>query len=143
MNPENKCAFLYSQNLDTNISIDEMIEIQKKLQKFLSEKDKALNYDTASFKDRIDNLTVQWRNMSLEFAELLERLPFKEWRSYDAEALKDFVSEEQRLETFYELIDIFHFFLNMCLCLKIDGPTFRRLFVTKNKENIERQKRGY
>ena len=76
-------------------------------------------------------------------AELLERLPYKEWRAYSPEQLADYISEEHKLETFYEFVDVFHFFLNVGLLLGIDGPTFKRLYYTKNAENFERQNRGY
>jgi len=81
--------------------------------------------------------------MTLEFAELLERLPFKEWKTYPEERLLGFKDEEDMLETYYEYIDMFHFFMNIGLALGIDGETFEKLYVTKNQENFDRQARGY
>lgn len=142
LNPENKCSHLMNQPAPA-ITIEDMFTMQLQLQNFLAAKGKALNYETATFKQKVDNLSVQWRNMTLEFAELLERLPFKEWKTYSPEALENFSDEDLKLEVLYEYIDMFHFFLNMGLCLGIDGETFKKLYYTKNKENFDRQNRGY
>lgn len=144
LNPENKCSHLYNQDVPKleNPVVD-MFNMQASLQKHLAEKGRAVDYDNASYKEKIDDISVQWRNMTLEFAELLERLPFKEWKTYPEETLKGFKDEEDKLETYYEYIDMFHFFMNMGLALGIDGETFERLYTTKNAENFDRQKRGY
>lgn len=144
MNPENKCAHLYSQPVDlSKITIEEMFAMQRSLQDHLAVKGKALDYGSADFKSRVDDVTRQWRNINLEMAELIERLPFKEWKTYTDEQKAGFISEEQRLEVLYEYIDVFHFFMNVGLALGVDGETFKRLYATKNKENFDRQARGY
>lgn len=144
LNPENKCSHLYKQDVPKleNPVVD-MFNMQASLQRHLAEKGRAVDYDTASFKEKIDDISVQWRNMTLEFSELLERLPFKEWKTYPEDRLSGFKDEEDMLETYYEYIDIFHFFMNIGLALGIDGETFERLYTTKNAENFDRQKRGY
>lgn len=144
LNPENKCAHLFAREVDTDaVSIEVMFEMQASLQKNLAAKGRALDYPNASFQDRVKDITTQWRNMNLEMAELLERLPYKEWKTYSDEQKAGFTSEEQRLEVLYEYIDVFHFFMNVGLALGVDGETFRRLYATKNQENFERQARGY
>lgn len=143
MNPENKCSHLYNSPLDKLPNLEEMFEMQLNLQYHLAKKGKGIDYDQATFKEKVDQITKEWRNISLEFAELLERLPFKEWKTYTPEELAGFQTEEEKLETWYEYIDIFHFFMNIGLLLGIDGPTFKKLYATKNKENFDRQKRGY
>lgn len=144
MNPENKCAHLFNQPVDlSKMTIEEMFKMQRSLQDHLAERGKALNYGTASFQERVDDVTRQWRNINLEMAELIERLPFKEWKSYSPEQRAGFASEEQRLEVLYEYIDVFHFFMNVGLALGVDGETFKKLYATKNKENFDRQARGY
>lgn len=144
LNPENKCSHLFDQEVDlTSLTIDDMFKMQKHLQDSLAKKGRALNYDTATFAEKVRDITTQWRNMNLEMAELLERLPYKEWKTYTDEQKQGFSSNEQRLEVLYEYIDVFHFFMNVGLALGIDGETFRRLYGTKNKENFDRQARGY
>ena len=143
MNPQNKCAQLFSQPIKHLPTIEEMFDLQKQLQAYVAARGKGLNYDSATFKEKVDQLTKEWRNLTCEFSELLERLPFKEWKTYTQEQLMGFESEEQKLETWYEYIDMFHFFMNIGLLLGIDGETFKKLYTTKNQENFDRQNRGY
>jgi hypothetical protein len=142
LNPENKCSHLLNEEAQLP-SIEEMFNMQLNLQKFLSARGKSICYETASFKERVDAITTQWRNITLEFAELLERLPFKEWKNYSPEQLENFLNEEEKLEVLFEYIDMWHFFMNIGLLLKIDGETFKKLYYLKNKENFDRQNRGY
>lgn len=144
LNPENKCSHLFNQDVAklSNPVVD-MFNMQASLQKHLSKKGRAVDYDSASFKERVADITVQWRNLNLEAAELLERLPYKEWKTYPENSLDGFKSEEEKLEVYYEYIDMFHFFMNIGLALGIDGETFEKLYTTKNKENFDRQARGY
>lgn len=139
-----KCSHLFkTQGVDTDIDISDMFSLQAALQTALAAKGKAVDPASASFKDKVDDITRQWRNMNMEMAELLERLPFKEWKTYSEEEKAGKLSPEEKLEIWYEYIDVFHFFLNIGLQLGIDGPMFKKLFVTKNMENLERLKKGY
>ena len=144
LNPENKCSSLFKEDVPklSNPIVD-MFKMQASLQRHLAEKGRALDYDNATFKQRVDDISKQWRNMNLEMSELLERLPYKEWKTYPLESLEGFKNDEDKLETFYEYIDVFHFFMNVGLALGIDGDTFEKLYITKNKENFDRQARGY
>lgn len=142
INPENKCADLFEE-MQVEKPLHEMFKMQLELQRNLFKRGKGLDYDNATFKERVDQMSKEWRNISLEFAEMLERLPFKEWKTYDDKTLAGFTSDEQELETKYEYIDMFHFFLNIGLLLGIDADEFVSLYLTKNKENFDRQKRGY
>jgi dimeric dUTPase (all-alpha-NTP-PPase superfamily) len=143
LNPENKCADLFKDVAKLTDPVVDMFNMQASLQRHLSEKGRALDYDSATFKQKVDDISRQWRNMNLEMSELLERLPYKEWKTYPDEALQGFRSQEDMLETYYEYIDVFHFFMNVGLALGIDGDTFEKLYITKNKENFDRQARGY
>lgn len=145
VNPTNKCAQLYDQvvsKLD-NPLVD-IFNMQLSLQKKLASMGKGIDYENAAPEECIKDLTVQFRNLTLEFAELLERLPFKEWKTYTPEQLDvNNYSKEDRLEIVYEYCDMFHFFINIGLALGLDGNDLEHLYVTKNKENFDRQKRGY
>lgn len=144
INPQNKCANLFDTEVaPLNNALKEIFDMQASLQKSLAERGRGLDYKTAPFNERVDDITKQWRNLTLEFAELLERLPFKEWKTYDPEAKTGFKDREQMLETWYEYADMLHFFVNIGLALGIDGNVLEKLYVTKNAENFNRQKRGY
>lgn len=147
MNPENKCSHLFKDYISATDklknSLTEVFEMQLSLQKHLASKGRGVDYTQSSFKVNVDDISVQWRNLTLEFAELLERLPFKEWKTYTGEQKSGVMTEEQQLEIWYEYADMFHFFMNIGLALGINGEILERLYVTKNKENFDRQKRGY
>lgn len=143
MNPENKCADLPIEKESEAITIEEMFQLQEKLQGFLAEKGKGPDFSKLDFTEKVKLMIYHKAMVDLEFAELLERLPYKQWRSYSEQEKAGFVSEEQKMETFYEFIDMFHFFLNIGLLLGIDGKTFKQLYYAKNKENFNRQIRGY
>ena len=144
MDSNNKCAHLFNENIKKldNPLVD-MFNMQRSLQKKLAETGRAIDYDTASFKDRIDDISDQWRNMNMEMTELLERLPWKRWKTYSTEQLAGFVSEEQKMETYFEAVDVLHFYMNICLALGIDGEMLEKLYISKNAENFARQARGY
>lgn len=143
-NPQNKCSHLFDTNVDKLQSpLAEIFKMQLSLQKKLASTGRGVDYEAADYKTRVDDITKQWRNLTLEFAELLERMPFKEWKTYSPEQLADFKDREQMLETWYEYADMLHFFVNIGLALGIDGDTLEKLYVTKNAENFDRQKRGY
>jgi dimeric dUTPase (all-alpha-NTP-PPase superfamily) len=147
INPENKCSHLYENFKDEDklqSPLRDIFNMQLSLQKKLAATGRGVDYENADFMTNIKDISIQWRNLSLEFAELLERLPYKEWKTYAPEKLTpEGYSEEQTLETLYEYADMFHFFINIGLALGVDGDALERLYVTKNKENFDRQKRGY
>jgi dimeric dUTPase (all-alpha-NTP-PPase superfamily) len=144
VNPENSCASLFTSDVPKlNDPLVDMFNIQMKLQKHLAARGRGVDYEMAPYMECINDITVQWRNLTLEFAELLERLPFKEWKTYSPEQKAGAMTDEEHLELLYEYADMFHFFMNIGLALGVDGQLLEKLYVTKNKENIDRQKRGY
>jgi dimeric dUTPase (all-alpha-NTP-PPase superfamily) len=150
INPENKCSHLLDTiKIPKEITagqlsdVRRMFDMQLELQKFLSAKGRALNPETATYKQRIENITVQWRNLTTEFSELIERCPYKEWKTYPENVLNGDIPDEDRLEILFEYIDMFHFFMNIGLMLGVNGELFAKLYYVKNKENFDRQQRGY
>lgn len=146
INTQNKCSQLFF-NKDVEKLKEPLVEIfkmQLSLQQKLSESGKGVDYNSADFKERVSDISVQWRNLTLEFSELLERLPYKEWKTYTKDQLKEpLPGTDESLEIWYEYVDMFHFFINIGLALGINGSTLEHLYVTKNAENFDRQKRGY
>lgn len=69
-----------------------------------------------------------------EVGEALRTTPWKPWKKeqeLDRESLKD------------ELVDVMHFFVNLCLAAGMSATELYRRFEGKNKENHERQDGGY
>ena len=142
MNPENKCAQLMSQD-SKELTLKEMFDMQLSLQKNMFARGKGIDYVNGTFKEKVDNITIQFRNLLLEFAEMEENLPFKEWKTYSPEQLAGWISEEHMLETKFEYVDMWHFFMNIGLLIGITPEEFSKMYYLKNKENFDRQERGY
>jgi dimeric dUTPase (all-alpha-NTP-PPase superfamily) len=74
-----------------------------------------------------------------ESVELLEELPFKHW--------KDYSNFKVNLpEVKYEVIDLLHFWLDICLVWGITGKEVMQYYISKNIQNFQRQedpKLGY
>lgn len=71
---------------------------------------------------------------------------WKTWKKSHKESdVKKFseMSERDLLELKYELVDIQHFLFNLMIAVGITPDELFNLYFAKNKENRERQKRGY
>ncbi len=77
--------------------------------------------------------------MLSEMAELIAEVNFKWWKNpkeIDYNNVKD------------ELVDVFHFFMSMCLKVGMDADELLKRYISKNEENFKRQqglseKEGY
>lgn len=77
--------------------------------------------------------------MISELAELLDEVNFKWWKN-PQEVKREAVKEE--------LTDVLHFFVSMCLKFDISAEELYQAYLSKNKENFDRQdglsaKKGY
>jgi hypothetical protein len=71
---------------------------------------------------------------------------WKPWKSKHKEAMArpfDALSSDELKELRYEWIDKLHFILNEAIALDITPEMIVNYYTAKNKENRERQKRGY
>lgn len=74
-----------------------------------------------------------------ELAEVMDEVNFKWWKNkkpINGDNLKD------------EIVDVFHFFVSMCLTAGMDAEELFRRYIAKNEENFNRQhgtsaKEGY
>ena len=97
---------------------------------------KFCQFDNLSYDDK-----VKWTKefilcIQQELAELTEQLPWKHWKDYS-----EYKVNETELK--YEIIDILHFFLSLCLVWGMDAEEIFRYYFSKNKQNFERQEKGY
>ena len=71
---------------------------------------------------------------------------WKHWKDSHAGipnmTLKD-LTERDLKEAKMEAIDVWHFVMNVFLCLGIDSKDLCNFYFAKNKENIDRKARGY
>jgi len=138
INPDNKCSHLYKQFPEVKNPLKTIFELQEKLQNQFGHDFNKMNY-----KERIEYIGKSWRNLCIEFGELMQRLPYKEWKKYKDQQISWPPEKEELKEIQFEWIDASHFLINICLALGIRWEEFRDIYLSKNKENFERQKRGY
>lgn len=107
----------------------------------------------------IDFLLDQKLAIDDEFRELIEAVHgmsrpesersagWKKWKSKHeeirAEGINEGLTPEDIHERTMEMIDIMHFIMNCLLALGINSVDLYSYYMLKNKENFERQKRGY
>jgi dimeric dUTPase (all-alpha-NTP-PPase superfamily) len=82
-------------------------------------------------------LLKKWMAMEDELNE------FKNWLSWKWWTKKIVPEETAKLELKYELIDLLHFWLSCCNTLDMSAQEIIDIYMAKNKENFDRQKRGY
>jgi len=134
---QQKCDILDLETIEVN---DEQI---KCLQKLL-DLQKSFGQKFCNFDNLTDEEKVKWTKefmicMQSEMTEMLEGLPWKHWKQYS-----DFKINLPELQ--YEIIDLLHFYLSICLIWGIDAKKMYRLYLSKNKQNFKRQedpKLGY
>ena len=71
---------------------------------------------------------------------------WKRWKklhsSYSDMKFSD-LSESDQLECKFEIVDILHFFMNMAASIGMSSQEMYNMYMSKNKENRDRQQRGY
>lgn len=76
--------------------------------------------------------------MHVELSELLEWTNWKPWKktrvSYD---------NARQKEIEMEIVDLFHFLLNLCQIWNISPVLFEARFLEKHQINLDRQNKGY
>ncbi len=109
----------------------------------------------AGFQDRVD---ARYKNNSprqraayirdhfthcvQELGEMLQEVPFyKNWKDYSKMTDEELVAAYDKAKE--ELIDAWHFFMNMSLALGMSADEFHQRYLNKHKENIRRQDDGY
>ena len=76
--------------------------------------------------------------MHNELEEIRDWFPWKHWKSY-----QDYSFDKSAPEIKYEIIDIFHFMMNMMLIMDMDGKEVLQTYFSKREQNIKRQEKGY
>ena len=138
-----------------------MLEMQNQLQKELSIRLPYLNPDPDDLKtigSKTDWMKKNKDAIDDEFRELLtafggmsngDKKASAAWKTWKAdhkqmrEKLFSELSDSDRLEVMFEMIDIWHFMLNMFLGLKLTSKDIFILYFLKNKENLRRYSEGY
>lgn len=116
--------------------LEHMLEMQKEFQDRVDPR-----YDS-DLKERAAFLRDHFVFCDQELQEMLYEVPFfKHWKSYSN------MTDEEIVEAFSkakdELIDAWHFFMNLSIGLGMDAEEFYQRYLDKHKENIRRQDEGY
>ena len=116
--------------------LEHMLEMQKEFQDRV---DPRYNSD---LKERAAFLRDHFVFCNQELQEMLYEIPFfKNWKDYSN------MTDEEIVEAFdkakNELIDAWHFFMNLSIGLGMGAEEFYQRYLDKHKENIRRQDEGY
>lgn len=77
-----------------------------------------------------------------EIAEALYEMPgYKLWKDYSNMDPETYAMQWQKVRM--ELVDAFHFFINLLLCAGFTANELHYMYMAKNKENHRRQDDGY
>lgn len=120
----------------------DMLQTQATLQRRLG----AVAYPVSTERDFLGVFRMNTEAIDSEWEEIRDRLPWKAWKSDHIRRLADddLMPEDQRLEIKYELIDSLHFLLNMMIAAGFTSwHEVESFYWAKNRENLDRQERGY
>lgn len=143
MTEQQKCSDLPAVQLPPGDMLKNMMESQMSFQASLSTDFTNLvaTHSAAgqgsSIQDWAQAMSYNILASHAELTELLEWIPWKNWKTYGP------MTEAQLGEAKYEAIDILHFLFNMMMLLGMKPDDVYDLFMRKQMENRERQKRGY
>lgn len=87
-------------------------------------KDRGLEYSSTEW------IQKEALALMVELAEVMDEAKYKWWKDQGA-------VEPDKLKE--ELVDVFHFFLSMCLDAGMDADELHALYMKKNRVNFERQ----
>lgn len=97
---------------------------------------------TPNIRERVAYIKDHSLYMQQELNEMLYELPyFKNWKDYSSITMEE--CEEAFKKAQKEMIDTWHFFMNISLALGITAEDFNKLYLEKIAENNRRQDDGY
>lgn len=117
--------------------LERMMDLQITFQRRLDP-----NFSNMTLKERVAFIKEHSIHLNQEINEMLYELPyFKPWKDYSGvtTAEAELAFEKAKME----LIDAWHFFMNIMLALGITPARFYEMYMRKNQENHRRQDAGY
>lgn len=117
--------------------LEHMMQLQKTFQERLG-----TDFENMTAKERVAFIKEHSIHLNQEVNEMLYELPyFKPWKDYSGVTAEDEAAAFAKAKV--ELIDAWHFFMNLALGLGMDAEEFYNIYAAKNKENHRRQDAGY
>lgn len=94
---------------------------------------KFCNFDGLTLEEKVHWTKEFKTHLDCEMTELLEQMPFKHWKDYS-----DYKINLDELH--FEIVDMFHFFVSICLVWGLDAEKLVKMYYAKNRRNHDRQK---
>jgi len=156
-NQDNKLAHLKIGTKEFP-DIDALFNIQSSLQSFIADAKGVDDITRGNYTMAIVSsfMLQQKHAFDDEFHEMMDAIggiddgvgsaAWKWWKDDHKKAHITYLNEmsdNDMLELKFEAVDMLHFFINMCIILGMTGSEMMNMYIAKNAENIERQKRGY
>ena len=117
--------------------LEYMFKLQKAFQDRVDQR-----YKSTDLKERAAFLRDHFVFCNQEMQEMLYELPyFKPWKDYSK--MTDEEIKEAYDKAKEEIIDAWHFFINIMLGLGMTAEELFTRYLDKHKENIRRQNEGY
>jgi hypothetical protein len=153
-NVDNSCSNLNIQDL-YSLSKDTLGDIMS-LQKDTQENTYGFNFSNMSLRDVMNFWHANTHAMIDEIHEATDALGgikdgsgnavWKYWKKdftkYSSIKFSD-LSENDQIEAKFEIIDMLHFFMNYAISIGMTPKEMYNMYMSKNKENRDRQVRGY
>ena len=111
-----------------NDRLKDLFERQQKFQELTN------NLPIINIEHRQEYINIQSLALIVEITEALQETPWKPWKQN---------STYDRLKFQKELIDCWHFLINLSLVAFETENDFYQMFIEKNNINIKRQEDGY
>jgi hypothetical protein len=153
-NTDNQCSDLEVNDLHSK-STDTLGDILN-LQKDTQENVYGFNFSEMTLREVMDFWHVNSHSLIDEIHEATDALGgikdghgnavWKYWKKnhakYESMKFSD-LSEADQLECKFEIIDMLHFFMNYAISIGMTPQEMYNMYMSKNQENRDRQKRGY
>lgn len=121
----------YFDQADLEVGFMVLLDLQQELQVY------AFDINPIDFKDSDSQMEfIRWNALALisELVEAMNEVGWKPWAS------SHHINREQFAG---EMVDLLHFFANLCLATGISGQMLAEGYVKKRQRNYERQQEGY
>lgn len=166
-NPEHGLYMMKEDKQQAEDSLELIFEKQKELAAYYSEKQPDSYYHHGPHRYPNEKIVLGMLAIEDEFAELRKVIPWKWWKTKnpdgtyyndsleDTDYDKNFLTSEDKatqqqliqntLQEYIqkEVIDIGHFYIQMCIDAGLDAKKLVELYLEKHSENKRRQDSGY
>lgn len=149
-NTDNQCSGLQFGS-ETAEQWDKIFNMQQSLQERMG-----YNFKKMSLQKVAEFWCFNKHAISDEFSEMFDALGgindgignavWKKWKTTHDKGSSmtvDDLTENDKKELFFEVVDAFHFMINFAISIGMTGSDVYNMYISKNAENFKRQENGY